>query len=228
MCLSTACRAVAATDFAVDHGGAEGLFRAPVGRIDGGVAEKAKEGRQFDTQMRGKAVHRGERADVVERRQDPTDQVAACDRDAVVGDGPGGAPVAEAQRLLQRRLDTRGKPRARMVVSQVVRAAEQVRETRLMPGSGEPASLSRRAPRSRVRDRTIGRVQVLGRRRWRKAAGYHRQARVENAVFRYKSIIGPALRARTAEGRQTEARLACNVLNRMAELGRPASRSIGR
>ena len=87
---------------------------------------------------------------------------------------------------------------------------------------------SRRAPRSRVRDRTIGRVQVLGRRRWRKAAGYHRQARVENAVFRYKSIIGPALRARTAEGRQTEARLACNVLNRMAELGQPASRSIGR
>ena len=93
LCLGTACRAVAATDFAVDHGGAEGLFRAPVGRIDGGVAEKAKEGRQFDTQMRGKAVHRGERADVVERRQDPTDQVAACDRDAVVGAGePVGCP----------------------------------------------------------------------------------------------------------------------------------------
>ena len=52
-------------------------------------------------------------------------------------------------------------------------------------------------PRSRVRDRTIGRVQALGRRRWKKAAGYHRQARVENAVFRYKSIIGPGLRART-------------------------------
>ena len=80
---------------------------------------------------------------------------------------------------------------------------------------------------TRVRDRTIGRVQALGRRRWQKAAGYHRQARVENAVFRYKSIIGPGLRARTTGGRKTEALLACNVLNRMTELGRPASYRIG-
>ena len=106
--------------------------------------------------------------------------------------------------------------------------AATARGARVVVPPARTASLSRRAPRSRVRDRTIRRVQVLGRRRWRKAAGYPRQARVENAVFRYKSIIGPALRARTAEGRQTEARLACNVLNRMAELGRPASRSIGR
>ena len=90
------------------------------------------------------------------------------------------------------------------------------------------ASLSRRGPRSGVRDRTIKWVTVLGRRRWKKASGYHRQARVENAVFRYKSIIGGGLRARTPGGRQTEARLACNVLNRMAELGRPESYSIGR
>ncbi len=70
--------------------------------------------------------------------------------------------------------------------------------------------------------------QRLGRRRWKKASGYQRQARVENAVFRYKSIIGDGLRARTPGGRQTETLLACNVLNRMTELGRPASYSIGR
>ena len=46
--------------------------------------------------------------------------------------------------------------------------------------------------------------------------------------FRYKSIIGDGLRARTPGGRQTETLLACNVLNRMTELGRPASYSIGR
>lgn len=90
------------------------------------------------------------------------------------------------------------------------------------------ASLSRRGSRSQVRDRTIRRVQVLGRRRWKTASGYHRQARVENAVFRYKSIIGAGLRARSAAGRQAEALLGCNILNRMTGLGRPVSYSIGR
>ena len=68
---------------------------------------------------------------------------------------------------------------------------------------------------------------LAGRRRWKKEAGYHRQARVENAVFRYKSIIGEALRARAAGGQVVEASLACHVLNRMTEIGRPASYSIG-
>ena len=90
------------------------------------------------------------------------------------------------------------------------------------------ASVSRRRPRSSARDRTITRVKILERRRWKKASGYQRQARVENAIFRYKSIIGNGLRARTPGGRQTEALLACNVLNRMTELGRPLSYSIGR
>ena len=51
---------------------------------------------------------------------------------------------------------------------------------------------------------------------------------MENAFFRYKLIIGSGLRARTFGGRQTEARLACNVLNRMTALGRPASYRVPR
>ena len=77
------------------------------------------------------------------------------------------------------------------------------------------ASVSRRRPRSSARDRTIKRVKVLSRRRWKKVSGYHRQARVENAFFRYKSIIGDDLRARTPGGQEAEVLLACNVLNRM-------------
>ncbi len=42
------------------------------------------------------------------------------------------------------------------------------------------AKVSRRGPRSRARDRTISAVQKVGRRRWKKMAGYHQQARVEN------------------------------------------------
>ena len=89
-------------------------------------------------------------------------------------------------------------------------------------------SVSRRGPRSRVRDRTIKRVRALGRRRWQKESGYHQQARVENAFFRYKSIIGDGLRAWAPGGQVVEASLACQVLNRMTELGRPESYSIGR
>ncbi len=90
------------------------------------------------------------------------------------------------------------------------------------------ATASRRQPRSGDRDRTIKKVQEIGRRRWKKVAGYHRQACVENAFFRYKSIFGGALRARSPGGQVAEALVACNVLNQMADLGRPSSYGIGR
>jgi hypothetical protein len=70
-------------------------------------------------------------------------------------------------------------------------------------------------------------MMKIGRRWWKQEAGYHQQARVENAFFRYKSIIGGSLRARSPDGRMTEAAIACNVLNRMTAGGRPRSYSIG-
>ena len=90
------------------------------------------------------------------------------------------------------------------------------------------ARVSRRGSRSRARDRTIDRIKKVGRRQWTKEAGYHRQARVENAIFRYKSIIGGSLRARSPGGRLTEAVIACTILNQMTGLGRPASYVTGR
>ncbi len=90
------------------------------------------------------------------------------------------------------------------------------------------ATVSRRRPRSPARDRTIRQVQQVGRRQWKKDSGYHQQARVENAFFRYKSIIGESLRGRSRAGQETEALLACNILNQMTQLGRPASYAIGR
>ena len=90
------------------------------------------------------------------------------------------------------------------------------------------AKVSRRRPRSSARDRTINKVKRIGRRRWKKTSRYHQQARAENAFFRYKSIIGDGLRARTPGGRTAEALLACNILNAMTDLGRPDSDAIGR
>ena len=90
------------------------------------------------------------------------------------------------------------------------------------------ARVSRHGPRSSVRDRAITHVEALGRHQWKKASGYHQQARVENAFFRYKAIIGAGLRARSRGGRKVEASLACGVLNQMTELGRPESSAIRR
>ena len=102
------------------------------------------------------------------------------------------------------------------------------RSARVVVPPVKTASLSRRGPRSGSRDRTIRQVTRMGRRLWKKKAGYHRQARVENAFFRYKAILGDDLRARTATGQVVESRLACNVLNRMTELGAPTSFRVGR
>ncbi len=90
------------------------------------------------------------------------------------------------------------------------------------------ARVSRRRPRSPARDRTIIKVKRIGRRRWKKTSRYHQQARVENTFFRYKSIIGAGLRARSPGGQAVEVLLACNVLNRMTARGRPESYSVDR
>ena len=68
----------------------------------------------------------------------------------------------------------------------------------------------------------------IGRCRWKKTSRYQQQARVENAFFRYKSIIGDGLRAKTPGGRTAETLLACNILNTMTAMGRPNSYAIGR
>ena len=95
----------------------------------------------------------------------------------------------------------------------------------------------RRRVRPTCLDTDRGRALVIAR-SWRSRredgdAGSRRraimwQARVENAFFRYKSIIGDSLRACSPAGRGTEVVLACNILNQMTGLGRPMSYRIGR
>ena len=102
------------------------------------------------------------------------------------------------------------------------------RGTTVVVPPAKTATLSRRNPRSSARDGTIRRISKIGRRRWKKEVGYHRQARVENAFFRYTSILGDRLRRRTRAAQAVESVLACNVLNRMTELGRPESCAIDR
>lgn len=89
------------------------------------------------------------------------------------------------------------------------------------------AAVAGRKPRSAARDRTIRKAKEIGRRRWKKESGYSRQGTVKNASFRFKSIIGDRLRARHRGAQDEEALLGCNILNRMLQLGWPASVPIG-
>ena len=100
-------------------------------------------------------------------------------------------------------------------------------DVKIWPGISIKTAIVREN-RSTVRDRAVRRIRKVGRRQWKTEIAYHRQARVENAFFRFKSILGDRMRARSEEAQQTEAVIACNILNRMTELGRPESYSIGK
>ena len=69
-------------------------------------------------------------------------------------------------------------------------------------------------------------IQEKGRIGWQKAVGYGRRALVETAMFRYKILIGPTLRARTLAAQKTEARVACSAMNRMTHCGMPISHRV--
>ena len=49
----------------------------------------------------------------------------------------------------------------------------------------------------RERDRHIRAIERHGRREWYKLSGFTKRSMVENAVYRYKAIIGSEMRART-------------------------------
>jgi hypothetical protein len=70
------------------------------------------------------------------------------------------------------------------------------------------------------RDRHVQKILDEGVHKWRTESGYYQQSKVENTFYRYKTIIGRKLHARTEESREVEALLGCMVLNRFTELGR--------
>ncbi|NTG45732.1 transposase [Agrobacterium sp. 13-626] len=76
---------------------------------------------------------------------------------------------------------------------------------------------------SRQRDLHIAAVNADGRMKWQAATDYGKRSLVETAIGRYKSIIGPRLRARSFAAQQTEVAIGCTILNRMLACARPKS-----
>ena len=73
------------------------------------------------------------------------------------------------------------------------------------------------------RDDHLRSIQDYGRLRWQRRSGYGKRSLVETAMYRHKTIIGRRLHARTLSNQKTEAKIACNVLNKMTGLGMPIS-----
>ena len=73
------------------------------------------------------------------------------------------------------------------------------------------------------RDAHLRTIKKYGRIGWHRRSGYCRGSRVETSMFRYKTIIGRRLHARTLPNQRTEARIGSEVLNRMTHLGMPIS-----
>jgi transposase len=73
------------------------------------------------------------------------------------------------------------------------------------------------------RDQHLLEIERIGRFAWKRTSGYYAQSHAENAFARFKRTFGGGLRAKRNESQEREASLACQLLNRMLELGRPQS-----
>ena len=73
------------------------------------------------------------------------------------------------------------------------------------------------------RDQHLLAIERTDRLQWKRLSGYYDQAYAENAFSRFKRTFGGRLRAKRNEAQEREVSLACQLLNRMWELGRPQS-----
>jgi hypothetical protein len=88
------------------------------------------------------------------------------------------------------------------------------RNARLGHGADPP-------PWRTARDATLRAIEVRGRYGWPTSSGGTRQSLAENAVFRFKTVFGGKLWARTFDNQRVEAAMKYAVLNRMTGSGLP-------
>jgi hypothetical protein len=89
------------------------------------------------------------------------------------------------------------------------------------------AQLASTSATTRQRNRNIRAHARLGKRKWHTESGYSKRSKVETMFYRYKTIIGPVMRARGLASQRVEARIGCKILNTMTMLGMPDSEMIG-
>jgi hypothetical protein len=86
------------------------------------------------------------------------------------------------------------------------------------------SSMAKTAPTQR--DQHVLAIERVGRFAWKRTSGYYAQSQAENAFSRFKRTFGGRLRAKRDASQEREASLACQLLNRMRERGRPQSYAV--
>jgi transposase len=77
-----------------------------------------------------------------------------------------------------------------------------------------------------ARDENLRAIQKTSRERWKIDSGYHNRSKVENTMFRFKTILGDRLCFRKKDNQKTEALIKCNILNIFHSLGMPDSYAV--
>lgn len=76
------------------------------------------------------------------------------------------------------------------------------------------------------RDENLRRIRAVGRRHWKRESGYHRRSLAETMMFRFKTIFGDRVLARTFAGQVTQLLMRSEILNRITALGMPMSYAV--
>jgi hypothetical protein len=72
-----------------------------------------------------------------------------------------------------------------------------------------------------LRDLRIAARRTAGRMAWQVSSGYNQRSRGETQMGRWKTVIGPKLKARSFLNQKAEAKIGASILNKMTKLGRP-------
>jgi hypothetical protein len=113
------------------------------------------------------------------------------------------------------------------IVYEAAEAPRQGRSPRVLIPPKKNARIKPKSQSWRERNRNIRSRARLGKRRWHTKSGYSVRCKAETTFSRYKAIIGPTMRARNLAAQRAEARIGCQILNKMTALGMPDSFMIG-
>ena len=101
------------------------------------------------------------------------------------------------------------------------------RSPRVLIPPRKGAQLASESATTRQRNRNIRAQARVGKRMWHTESGYSKRSKVETAFYRYKAIVGSAMRARGLRSQRVEARIGCKILNTMTALGMPDGVMVG-
>ncbi len=108
--------------------------------------------------------------------------------------------------------------------SEAAHAHGEGRTVRVLIPPGRDARLTPRPSAALMeRNRNNRSIRTHGRLEWHKRSGLSKRSMVENAIYRYKTIIGRGIRSRALAGQRAEVQLACMVLKPTTRLGMPDS-----